>query len=70
MEIDYKLLMDTAKEAAVNTIMPFEFVNATFQQDFATRFTMSNTRFLKSIFTRQRKTEKIFSKIYTKVYNY
>ena len=63
-------IMDKMEEAAVNTIMPFEFVNATFQQDFATRFTMSNTRFLKSIFTRQRKTEKIFSKIYTKVYNY
>ena len=26
--------------------------------------TMSNTRFLKSIFTRQRKTEKFFSKIF------
>ena len=63
-------IMDKMEEAAVNTIMPFEFVNATYQQDFATRFTMSNTRFLKSIFTRQRKTEKIFSKIYTKVYNY
>ena len=63
-------IMDKMEEAAVNTIMPFEFVNATFQQDFATRFTMSNTRFLKSIFTRQRKTEKFFSKIYTKIYNY
>lgn len=63
-------IMDKMEEAAVNTIMPFEFVNATIQQDFATRFTMSNTRFLKSILTRQRKTEKIFSKIYTKVYNY
>jgi hypothetical protein len=31
---------------------------------------MSNTRFLKGIYTRQRKTEKIFSRIYTKVYNY
>lgn len=63
-------IMEKMEEAAVNTIMPFEFVNSTMQQDFATRFTMSNTRFLKSINTRQRKTEKIFSKIYTKVYNY
>ena len=63
-------LMDKMEEAAVNTIIPYEFVNATYQQDFATRFTMSNTRFLKSIYTRQRKVENFFSKIYTKIYNY
>ena len=63
-------LMDKMEEAAVNTIMPFEFVNSTYQQDFATRFTMSNTRFLKSIFTRQRKTEKFFSRIYSRIYNF
>ena len=63
-------IMDKMEEAAVNTIMPMEFVNSTMQQDFATRFTMSNTRFLKSIYTRQRKTERFFSKIYTKIYNY
>ena len=50
--------------------MPIEFVNSVMQQDFATRFTASNARFLKSIYTRQRKTERFFSKIYTKVYNY
>ena len=63
-------IMEKMEEAAVNTVIPFEFVNATYQQDFATRFTMSNTRFLKSIFTRQRKTEKFFGKIYTKIYKY
>ena len=63
-------IMEKMEEAAVNTIIPFEFVNSTYQQDFATRFTMSNTRFLKTIYTRQRKTEKFFSKIYTKIYNY
>lgn len=63
-------IMDKMEEAAVNTIMPMEFVNSTMQQDFASRFTMSNTRFLKSIYTRQRKTEAFFSKIYTKIYNY
>ena len=63
-------IMEKMEEAAVNTIIPFEFVNATYQTDFATRFSMTNTRFLKSIYTRQRKTEKFFSKIYTKVYNY
>lgn len=63
-------IMEKMEEAAINTIMPMEFVNSTLQQDFATRFTMSNTRFLKSIYTRQRKTEAFFSKIYTKIYNY
>ena len=63
-------IMEKMEEAAINTIIPFEFVNSTYQTDYATRFTMSNTRFLKTIYTRQRKTEKIFSKIYTKIYNY
>jgi hypothetical protein len=63
-------IMEKMEEAAVNPIMPFELVNATYQQDFATRYSMSNTRLLKTIYTRQRKTEKIFSKIYTKIYNY
>ena len=63
-------IMEKMEEAAVNTIMPIEFVNSTMQQDFATRFSASNSRFLKTIYTRQRKTERFFSKIYTKVYNY
>ena len=63
-------LMEKMEEAAVNTIIPFEFVNATYSTDFATRFSMANTRFLKTIYTRQRKTERFFSKIYTKIYNY
>lgn len=63
-------IMEKMEEAAINTIIPFEFVNSTYQTDYATRFTMSNTRFLKNVYTRQRKVERIFSKIYTKVYNY
>lgn len=63
-------IMEKMEEAAVNTIMPLELVNSTFQQDFAIRFTMSNTRFLKSIYNRQRVVQKFISRIYTKVYNY
>lgn len=64
-------IMEKMEEAAVNaTGVPIELVNSTLQQDFATRFTMSNTRFLKSIFTRQTKTQRFFSLIYTKLYNY
>lgn len=63
-------IMEKMEEAAVNPIIPFEMLNSTYQQDFAIRFSMSNTRFLKSIYVRQRDTQYFFSKIYTKVYNY
>ena len=64
-------LMRQMEDDAVNaTGVPLEFVNSSLQQDFATRFTMSNTRFLKTVFTRQRKTKRFFSAIYTKLYNY
>ena len=64
-------IMEKQEEAAINaTGVPFELVNATYQQDFAIRFSMSNTRLLKHIYTRQHKTQRFFSEIYTKVYNY
>lgn len=63
-------IMDKMEEMAVNTICPMEFVNSVLQVDFASRFSMSNTRFMKEVFTRQRATERFFSKIYTKLYNY
>lgn len=63
-------IMEKMEEAAVNTVMPIELVNSSYQQDFAARFTMSNARLLKQSYTAQRKTEAVFSKIYTKIYNY
>ena len=63
-------LMDKMEEAAVNTIMPMELVNATFNQDFATSYSMSNSRISRSVFTRQAITQRWISKIFTKVYNY
>lgn len=64
-------IMDKMEEAAVNgTGIPFEFVTASLQQDFAIRYSMTNSRFAKTITTRQRKTERWVSKIYTRVYNY
>lgn len=63
-------LMEQMKEAAVNaTGVPMELVNATFQQDFASRFSMSNTRFLKMVNKRQEKVIRFFSKIFTRLYN-
>lgn len=63
-------MMDKMEEAAVNTVMPYEMVNGTYQQDFAVHYSMSNTRFLRAIMTRQRKVESFYSKIYTKLYNF
>lgn len=63
-------LMDKMEEAAVNTIMPMELVNATFNQDFATSYSMSNSRIARSVFMRQAITQKWISKIFTKIYNF
>ena len=63
-------IMDKMEEMAINTICPLEFVNSILQVDYASRFSMSNTRFMKEVFTRQRATERFFSKIYTNLYNY
>ena len=63
-------MMDKMEELAVNsTGTPFEMVNSTFQQDFAVRFSMSNTRFLKLVYERQRRTSALFSEIFTRLYN-
>ena len=63
-------MMDKMEELAVNsTGTPFEMVNSTFQQDFAVRFSMSNTRFLKLVYERQRRTAALFSEIFTRLYN-
>ena len=63
-------MMDKMEELAVNsTGTPFEMVNSTFQQDFAVRFSMSNTRFLKLVYERQRRTSELFSVIFTRLYN-
>lgn len=64
-------IMEKMEELAVNaTGTPLEMVNSTLQQDFAIRYTMSNTRFLKAIYKRQRIVQEFVSKIYTNLYNY
>ena len=63
-------LMEKMEEAAINTIMPMELVNATFNQDFATTYSYSNSRVVRSVFTRQGQTQRWISPIFTKVYNY
>lgn len=64
-------IMEKMEDMAISgTDVPLEMVNNMYNQDFAIRYTMSNTRFLKMIYGRQRDTENFFSKIYTKIYNY
>ena len=63
-------LMDKLESMAIDsTGTPYEMVNSTYQQDFAIRYTMSNTKFLKIIYERQRRTAELFSTIFTRLYN-
>ena len=63
-------MMEKMEEAAINTIMPMELVNATFNQDFATSYSYSNSRVVRSVFTRQGQTQRWISPMFTKIYNY
>ena len=64
-------LMERMEEDAVNrTDVPYEFVNSVNQVDFATRFTMSNSKFLRKVFKRQMKCQRHFTQIFRKTYNF
>lgn len=64
-------LMNMLEEMAVNaTDVPFEVLQSRQQVDYATHLTMTNTKFLQKIYNRQGKTQKMFSRILTKIYNY
>ena len=64
-------LLDGWKEEAINaTGVPIEFINTAMQVDYAMRFTMSNSKFLRTVFKRQFIVEPLYSKLYTRIYNY
>lgn len=64
-------LMDRQLEEAVNsTDVPYEFVQSVNQVDFATRFTMSNSKFLRKVFKRQYICQTHFTEIFRKAYNF
>ena len=64
-------LMNAQEEAAVNsTDVPYEFVQSVNQVDFATRFTMSNSKFLRKVFKRQFICQQHFTQVYRKLYNF
>lgn len=63
-------LMNMLEEVAVqSTGVPYDYIQAHQSTDFATRLTMTNTRFLQEIYNTQAKVKDIFSKILTKIYN-
>ena len=64
-------LMDRMEQDAVEaTDVPLEFVNSIKQVDFASRFTMSNSKFLKKVYKRQGKCQKLFTINFRKIYNF
>jgi len=71
-DIDTKQdLMESLKELAIGpTNVPLDYVDQSKQVDFATRLTMSNYKFLRSIYKRQSLTNPFFTKILQKIYDY
>ena len=64
-------LLNKFEEQAINpTGVPLELVNSTDSLDYAVRFTMANSKFLRKVFKRQRIVEKKFGEIYSSIYNY
>ena len=63
-------LMSTLEESAVNsTNVPLEIVQSSNGTDFAIRYTMTNSKFLRYVIKRQAKCMRFYSEIATKVYN-
>jgi hypothetical protein len=63
-------LMNQLEEMAVNaTDVPMEVIQARQQLDFATHYTMSNTRFLRKVYNLQAKFTKILTKLFTRIYD-
>ena len=64
-------LLNKWEEASIDsTDVPLEFVNSSLQTDFAIKYTMSNSLFLRKVFKRQFICESSFTDIFTMIYNY
>lgn len=64
-------LMEKMEDMAVSsTDVPLEFVNSVNSVDYAARFTMSNSKFLRKVYKRQRICQKHFTVIFRKLYNW
>ena len=64
-------LMEKMEDMAVSsTDVPLEFIQSTMNVDYASRFTMSNSKFLRTVYKRQRICQNHFTKIFRKIYNF
>lgn len=64
-------LMERFENDAVgSTDVPYEFVQSYNQVDYATRFTMSSSKFLRKVYKEQRICQDGFSHVFTKIYNF
>ena len=64
-------LLERMEEMAVaSTDVPLEFVQSVNSVDYASRFTMSNSKFLRKVYKRQRICQEKFTLIFRKFYNY
>lgn len=62
-------LMDKMEDMAVSsTDVPLEFVNTVNSVDYATRFVMSNSKFLRKVYARQRICQNWFTRVFRKIY--
>lgn len=69
-ETPVELITNMEQDAVDGTDVPYEWVDSSNQVDFATRFTMSNSKFLRKVFKRQSICQEKFTVIFRKVYNY
>ena len=64
-------MLERMEDAAVSsTDVPLEFVQSVNSVDYAARFTMSNSKFLRKVYKRQRVCQQHFTVIFRKLYNY
>lgn len=63
-------LMEILENMAINsTDIPVELINSLQSVDYASRLTMSNSKFLKAVYNRQGKFQKFMSRIISIIYN-
>ncbi len=64
-------LMNKYEDQAINaTDVPLELVNSTNQVDYATRYVMQNSKFLRKVLKRQAIVEDKFTTMFARIYNY
>lgn len=62
-------LLSLLEESAINQIVPLELIQMRQSPDYATQLTMSNTKFLRSVYNKQSDFQDILSPLITKLYD-